>query len=1530
MGRRSRSWLIVGAVVALLVIADAALSGSYFAGLSSGWRVGSLHSPPLSAPVAVGRSSAGSGSGAVMSPREPVAVSDCLFMPGGRVSTRSDTVRVMRGCVRARARTNDADRILYLVQFTASPRPEWLAQLKRTGVRVICYVPANAYLVEGTPEQVARCRTWAQGAHIVQWDGEFLPEWKLHSVLKREAGMLPGQLAGTVRRSVVIQAVSGMRYERELVARLKRDLKGDIKQKFSLLGFRYIVCDVPVSVVEALADIPGVVSVTPFSIPRKFDERQAVIVAGCVSGDLLAGPGYLSWLESLGFTQAQFDESGFVVDVSDSGIDNGTTEPNHFALYRMGRPDQGSRVAYSRLVGVPNSGVLAGCDGHGTLDAHILAGYVDGPTGFPHEDAQGYKYGLGICPFVRVGASVIFDPEEWTHPDPVELVSSAYHLGARISNNSWGDPWVPGEYTLFCQIYDALVRDAVPASASAPLPGNQEMVIVFAAGNSGPDPGTVCPPGLAKNVICVGASENVRSLGVGSGGVNPSGCDGCGERICDSAADNLNDIAWFSSRGPCGDGRMKPDLVAPGTHITGGVPQEFPVPDPYTSLGCADACYLATGVCALPGSGWESGNPNNYFPTNQMFYTVSSGTSHSAPAVAGACALLRQFFINHGLPPPSPALTKAWLMNSARYLTGADAGDSLWSSNQGMGLLDLGRAFDGTPRLIRDQVPVDMFTGTGQRRVYWGTIGATNKPFRVTLAWTDAPGKVLAGAAYNNDLDLTVYVNGVEYKGNVFDGEYSVPGGEHDRVNNVESVFLPPGTCGEFVVVVSAANICDDGVPQVGGPLDQDFALVVYNVGAALGIDGVRLVEEESESTNGVIDSGEVVTLELGLKNHGVEPVPNLALDVYPADGMLTLGVLSNCVSLGPGETCGVSARLLVVGQCGDVLRGCLAVFADGRELVLMEFPVSVGGVTTNVVIAWNTNQILWSGTNSGGALEPYPSAIEVDAATGTVSRVRVWLCGVTHETPESLMAMLVAPDGRGVLLMGGVGAGFAVSNVDLCFDADARQLPLVDQISSGTYAPTVNLDIPEWPLPEPSVTNLVGLEDLPGCAPTGVWCLYVVDTMGLSGGQLTGGWGLELELTNGVCAVRQRELVDLRVLMRVATQQVNVGEELQYEIVLTNAGTCRATSVVVTNVLPPELELVGCEPCVGEATTNGHVLVWGVGELESGAAACCVVTAMTRGSGIFELAAGCGCTEPDPFPGNNQVIVQVSVNQPPLVLGLPAELFCEIPTNIGPIRIQVVDPDSALSNVVVFPLTGDPAVIPPRNVVFWRAAEDMAELYLWAEVTGKCDVVVVASDGLGATTNRMRLVLYPVNFEPWFWPVSETPLHVYQGQAVTITHNVTDQNILFGDEPRQQLEFWLGAGSPPGAVIDPRSGVINWSTDARDIGTNELVVFVTDGGWDGWNAKTNSVTHTVVVHRLPELKLTMNAPENGLVLSWPTVPGYSYRLLRKFDLSEPWHCVTNAWGETLEWFAWEWELSTWLPACTNPACYFRLQVIPP
>ncbi len=1016
---------------------------------------------------------------------------DFILLNSRAIETGSDEAR------HARARVPPPEfqgRRLHLVQFAGPIKPEWYAALQGTGVQVVTYIPSNAYLVYGDEESLARVRSLGEA---VQWDGSFTAADRIHPLARGQVrpGRETESLAGGDLYAVQLVADPPAN---ETTSRVIDTVRRDaVRSRFRLLGYENVIVRLDPAQLAVVAERPDVVSIQPYRIPRPSDEKQGQIVAGALAGNVPTGPGYLAFLAAKGFTQAQFTSSGFVVDVTDSGVDDGTTAPNHFGLYAGGVLPGVSRVIYNRLEGFPlGGGSIQGCDGHGTINAHIIAGFSD-LSGFPFEDADGYNYGLGIAPFVRVGSSVIFDPD-FTFPTFPDLQSRAYRDGARVSSNSWGEA-VNGAYNVDSQTYDALVRDAQPSGSAVPVAGNQPMVIVFAAGNDGPGASSLSAPGTAKNVITVGASENVRAIG---------GADQCG--LDDLGADNAGDIASFSSRGPTTDGRRKPDLVAPGTHVTGGVFQTD-TPGP---TGQAAACFDATGVCGGP--------VNGFFPDGQQFYTASSGTSHSTPAVAGGAALVRQYFVNQGLSPASPAMTKAFLLDSARYLAGVGAADTLPSNAQGMGLMDLGMAFDGVGRILRDQVAADVFTGTGQTRAVSGTVLDPSRPFRVTLAWTDAPGST-TGNAFRNDLDLTVRVGGVTYRGNVFSGALSVAGGAADTRNNVESVFLPAGTSGTFTVTVTAANINSDGVPQTGGALDQDFALVVYNgvetpvpnVVAA----GATIASENCGGGNGAIDPGETVTASLSLANTGTGDTSSLVATLLPSGGVLSPGgPQSYGVLAAGGPSVSRPFTFTAAGTCGGTLTATLALQDGASDLGTASFTFTLGSIAPGGTGTFsNTGAITIPSSGSG---TPYPSSINVSGLTGSVLKVTATLVGYTHGFSDDVDVLLVGPAGQKVMLMSDAGGGGAPNNITLTFDdAAPTAVPDGSPIVGGTFRPA-NYDTSSdaFAAPAPAAPYSTVLAAFNGTNPNGTWRLFVRDDFSGFSGSLSGGWRLSIQTAVPAC----------------------------------------------------------------------------------------------------------------------------------------------------------------------------------------------------------------------------------------------------------------------------------------------------------------------------------------------------------------------------------------------------------------------------
>ncbi len=696
----------------------------------------------------------------------------------------------------------------WLVQFAGPLQDAWLDSLRAQGQAVTACLPDYACLLCGAAPQSAT----AQLGSLVRWQGVFSPLYRLHPAL-RPGGALRAA-GGDVEVTVQVLDNPAGQAALQSLAVLAVDVPGPAHRVTNLLD---IQVRVSASDLDAIAALPAVYNVEPYGRPVKNDEMQGQILAGNITssaGNVSAsGPGYLAWMNSLGLPT---DPTTYpILDIVDDGIDRGdAANPLHpdFLAHPPTEP------AYSRIQFLNSclaDGSTNGVEGHGNLNAGIAMGYPANyaNTVFPFRDPAGYAIDAGISPYGRIAGTKIFGSSGFDisgcDSSYTGIVRRAYAAGARITSNSWRqDYYNLGYYTADAQEYDQLTRDADPTT-----PGNQEMLHIFSAGNRGYFQNTIGSPGTAKDVITVGASDMPRDVGT---------YDGCG-KASSASADN---IASYSSRGPTWDGRIKPDLVAPGTHIQGPASQ--------------DVAYSSVSLYALGVCGASSGDFHYYPnlvstpPSSQTLYTWSSGTSHAAPAVAGAAQLTYQRFVQAGVVAPSPAMVKAMLLNSPRYLNGSSSGDRLPSPNQGWGMPDLTSTFDFRARYYYDQART--FENSGDSLTLSGSIPDNTKPFHVTLVWSDAPGATIGSASVNN-LDLRVTVTNAAvfppttstYIGNNFSGGISVTGGYADTLNNVENVYLPAGIGTSFSVEVLATNIAGDGVPNNADPTDQDFALVISN-----------------------------------------------------------------------------------------------------------------------------------------------------------------------------------------------------------------------------------------------------------------------------------------------------------------------------------------------------------------------------------------------------------------------------------------------------------------------------------------------------------------------------------------------------------------------------------------------------------------------------------------------------------------------------------------------------------------------------
>jgi subtilisin family serine protease len=625
-----------------------------------------------------------------------------------------------------------------LVQTTHIPSAPEKEQLADLGVVIHEYVPESTYLCGYRPADLSAVRALP----FVAWADVYLQGFKIAPSLR--PGGMQSDLAALTDPTA---AVDFGQHTVDVVLHDDVDPRaGDVRERIAEAA-GVGPDDVHLLRNKARVTLPGdrIGALVGIDEVRRIDETPRWVAYNSVARPIMNAAVQLGGTTHIG--------RGQVVAVADTGFDKGSTTDVHPAftgrvakLYALGRAERADDP-----------------DGHGTHVAGSVLGDGDSPSmGGPVQ---------GTAPGATLVLQSLLDPSGRLGGIPGDLrdlFEPPYRDdGARVHTNSWGpqQPGLPYGSSGF-EVDDMVWR-------------NPDLVICFAAGNSGHDQdrdgvidtASVSAQAGAKNSITVGASENRRPDIPGTYGQLAFTRFPANPIRDDPMADNPAGMAAFSSRGPSFEGRIAPDVVAPGTSILSTRSRRLVTPD--TRFGV-------------------SSDPAFFF---------ESGTSMATPLVAGCVAVLRETLAAHGHTTPSAALLKALLINGAVELTGqyprSEAGPSP-NNSSGFGLVNLAGSVigpDDTNAGFVEGEPLDQ----GQENIVRVQVPATGsfRTLKVTLVWTDPPG-----AALQNDLDLIVRtVGGQERHGNM--GAST----GFDRTNNVEQVRwenVPPG---EADIVVRAHRI---------------------------------------------------------------------------------------------------------------------------------------------------------------------------------------------------------------------------------------------------------------------------------------------------------------------------------------------------------------------------------------------------------------------------------------------------------------------------------------------------------------------------------------------------------------------------------------------------------------------------------------------------------------------------------------------------------------------------------------------------
>jgi subtilisin family serine protease len=452
----------------------------------------------------------------------------------------------------------------YLVQFRGPVRSEWKAATTTAGATLYDYIPDHTFIARMDGTTAAQVR---QLEHV-RWVGLYHPGYRLSQAVATPARIAEVDGDDTPAAPLLLTAQTLPDASMPLLIAHIHALGGTVQEYVTTAIAGYLRVQLPRAQLASLAALDSITWVEPY---RK-GVRMNDVARQITHADSLS-------------QEHGLNGEGQVVAIADDGLDTGNTATLH--------PDLRGRLLKAYCLGRPEPCNWSDGYGHGT---HVAGSAVGDGT----LSAGTYQ---GMAPAAQLVFQSLVDNQGelgGIPQDVGELMRQAYADGARIHSNSWG--FATGQTATGQDEYGGYDTRSQQVDLAAWQ--QKDMLVLFSAGNTARDhdgdgvvdADSIVSPGTAKNVITVGASESQRASIEATWGERRFA-----EPVSsDLKADNPGGMAASSGRGPTDDGRIKPDLVAPGTaivslrtrqhlftdtleHDTSGYTQQLPVTTEITS-----------------------------------------------------------------------------------------------------------------------------------------------------------------------------------------------------------------------------------------------------------------------------------------------------------------------------------------------------------------------------------------------------------------------------------------------------------------------------------------------------------------------------------------------------------------------------------------------------------------------------------------------------------------------------------------------------------------------------------------------------------------------------------------------------------------------------------------------------------------------------------------------------------------------------------------------------------------------------------
>jgi len=469
--------------------------------------------------------------------------------------------------------------------------------------------------------------------------------------------------------------------------------------------------------------------------------------------------------------------------------------------------------------------------------------------------------------------------------------------------------------------------------------------------------------------------------------------------------------------------------------------------------------------------------------------------------------------------------------------------------------------------------------------------------------------------------------------------------------------------------IFDAANVTGDQSDPIPANNSATASTVVSPPFISFAAERAVLIFESLSPTNGTVDPGETVTVNLYLRNAGNAINTNLFATLLAINGVASPSGTQNYGILEPSAIVSRPFTFTASGVAGDSIVANLQL----QDInTVQHITNNLGTVTFTFVLPStvtfaNTNRIDIPSTlqdqQQPGPASPYPSPITVSGITGLVGNVTVTLSNFNHSFTHDVNLLLVGPSGVKSLLMSHAADGSSANAVDLTFDDTAPSaIPASGGITSGAWKPSDYDPAPTFTNPAPAGPYNSVLSVFNGPITNGDWLLYANDDSQGDFGAVVGGWALTFTVLNPV-----NQIADLLAAASASPNPVLAGNNLTNVFSITNAGPNDASLVWVTNILSPNVVLVSANNTLHAAfATNGNNLVCNLGGLAAGASAKFTIVVSPTAAGLITNTASVIATsgEVDLNPANNSADAVVTANLP------QADVSLAISANPNPVTV--------------------------------------------------------------------------------------------------------------------------------------------------------------------------------------------------------------------------------------------------------------------